>query len=600
MMAFLLGLFVLLAGADAVRASWIVDQKKFHISAHGQTSCVECHDDIGEKGLHPDPGDINRKRTDFFRPDACLSCHDEVSDDLAQGRHGRKKRVDPAKYQYCIRCHKPHTQKRIGDDRIGKFVPGIPRSEQCGACHEKRAALPPPSDEDRACMKCHGLPDPASAAGVEKTAAFCFHCHARGDSPAQKMTGKHVPLMDPRQYAGTPHAGIACTRCHPSAVRFGHTDQKLGNCLSCHHPHDEKTAHDAHTGVACGACHLPGIQPVRLPGSGRIGWRRIRFSEKPGAVHQMVTDAGETSCRRCHFKGNRLGVPAMVLPAKGILCMPCHPATFSVGDAVTVIALAVFLLGIFGTLAWWFSGSVTPGKDEGIFLKFIRLKWAALRNIFSPRIWGILKALVLDVLLQRRLYRRSRARWFFHALIFYPFVIRFSWGMVALIGSLWSPPWPIAWAMLNKNGPVPAVIFDLTGLLMLAGLGLAFLRGKFTMRSRLPGLPEQDRLALGLIAAVVVAGFVLEGMRIAMTGRPSGSGYAFIGYLISLAFWKSTFWTGIYGYMWYVHAVLTGAFIAYIPFSRLFHVIMAPVVLAMNAVPGHGRGEKSTTIASRR
>jgi nitrate reductase gamma subunit len=39
----------------------------------------------------------------------------------------------------------------------------------------------------------------------------------------------------------------------------------------------------------------------------------------------------------------------------------------------------------------------------------------------------------------------------------------------------------------------------------------------------------------------------------------------------------------VYGYVWYMHAILTGAFIAYLPFSRLMHIIMAPVVLAMNA-----------------
>jgi hypothetical protein len=32
-----------------------------------------------------------------------------------------------------------------------------------------------------------------------------------------------------------------------------------------------------------------------------------------------------------------------------------------------------------------------------------------------------------------------------------------------------------------------------------------------------------------------------------------------------------------------VHAIFTGAFVAYLPFSRMFHMIMAPVSLAINA-----------------
>jgi nitrate reductase gamma subunit len=37
--------------------------------------------------------------------------------------------------------------------------------------------------------------------------------------------------------------------------------------------------------------------------------------------------------------------------------------------------------------------------------------------------------------------------------------------------------------------------------------------------------------------------------------------------------------TNIYGYVWYVHAILTGVFIALIPFTRMIHIITAPVVL---------------------
>jgi nitrate reductase gamma subunit len=36
-----------------------------------------------------------------------------------------------------------------------------------------------------------------------------------------------------------------------------------------------------------------------------------------------------------------------------------------------------------------------------------------------------------------------------------------------------------------------------------------------------------------------------------------------------------------------VHAALTGAFIVYLPFSRLLHIILSPVVLALNAGTSH-------------
>jgi nitrate reductase gamma subunit len=127
--------------------------------------------------------------------------------------------------------------------------------------------------------------------------------------------------------------------------------------------------------------------------------------------------------------------------------------------------------------------------------------------------------------------------------------------------------------------------------MVVSGVILAFVRGWRKKSGQIATLPRQDGVALGLIAGIVVIGFILEGMRIAMTGRPSGSTYAFVGYWISTLFLDPPALTGIYGYIWYLHAILTGAFIAYIPFSRLLHIILAPVVLAMNSIDKHEHGK---------
>jgi nitrate reductase gamma subunit len=169
-----------------------------------------------------------------------------------------------------------------------------------------------------------------------------------------------------------------------------------------------------------------------------------------------------------------------------------------------------------------------------------------------------------------------------------PFVFRFSWGIVALISSLWFPEWTPTWAMLNKNDPVTAFLFDFTGVMVILGVLLAFFRGYLFRKEAVKGLPKQDRLALCLISGIVLFGFVLEGMRIAMTGAPGSASYAFIGYEISKLFFIPSGLTEAYGYIWYIHAILTGAMVAYIPFSRLLHIIIAPVVLSMNEVIAHG------------
>ena len=96
-------------------------------------------------------------------------------------------------------------------------------------------------------------------------------------------------------------------------------------------------------------------------------------------------------------------------------------------------------------------------------------------------------------------------------------------------------------------------------------------------------MPRHDRLASGLLGAIVGVGFVLEGMRIAMTGYPPGSAYAFVGDALSRFFFGVSGLEDTYGYVWYLHAGLTGAFVAYLPFSRMFHIVLAPVLLAVNA-----------------
>jgi len=155
---------------------------------------------------------------------------------------------------------------------------------------------------------------------------------------------------------------------------------------------------------------------------------------------------------------------------------------------------------------------------------------------------------------------------------------------VALMATRWAPArdWP--WAMLDKNNALHSVFFDVTGLMVIVGAAAAILRSASSPSAKLPTMPRHDRLASGLLGAIVGVGFVLEGMRIAMTGYPPGSAYAFVGDGLSRFFSGVSGLEDIYGYVWYIHAILTGIFVAYLPFSRMFHIVLAPVLLAVNAV----------------
>jgi len=66
----------------------------------------------------------------------------------------------------------------------------------------------------------------------------------------------------------------------------------------------------------------------------------------------------------------------------------------------------------------------------------------------------------------------------------------------------------------------------------------------------------QDYVILGLIGAILLTGFLVEGMRILLTALPLSAALpSFIGYPISLLLdLFSVRWEVVYPYGWYVHA----------------------------------------------
>ena len=539
--------------------SWLIDAARFHLSAHGQYSCATCHDSVADNAAHPDPRNVNQPPA---RPaEGCWVCHDTPRAGVAQDQHGHIKEQYAGQFRNCVSCHDPHTVIKAAD-RDSRHITAEKRpQEQCGGCHAARQELPKPAAEDARCLSCHQ----GGFVSRERAAALCLHCHGEGTSDAQIATARVAQAIDAADYRLTSHAGVPCATCHPSAAAYGHAHQAEGNCVPCHMPHYSQ-ARDPHVNVDCRACHVSGGRLALA--DGRVVRQRVAGAGLAARTHGLVRRPSRQDCERCHFEGNRLGASAMVLPAKSILCVGCHAATLSVNDAVTIPSAAVFLLGLGVAMSLWLSGA---GNRIG-----------GLKTVFSPRILWALESLLVDTVLQRRLLRQSAARWVIHSLIFLPFAIRFAWGSVALIAS-WTGAHG-AWfgALIDKNDPVTALLFDLTGLSVLVGVCAAVARGIATRRQRLPGLPGQDHWTLAAIGSVVAIGFVLEGMRMAMTSVSGGA--AFLGYAISRAFTAGPALAHAYGYVWYLHAALTGAFVAYFPFSRMFHIMVAPVALAVRAV----------------
>ncbi len=381
---------------------------------------------------------------------------------------------------------------------------------------------------------------------------LCVDCHTQ-----IKQDADHPPVED---------SNASCLECHETFTGFRQSSRDKVNCLNCHSRHDEKVSGDAHSDVPCKACHLQDFKPVRSIRNNSVEWRYEPVSGKEFNPHRLITEK-KKMCSRCHYKGNNLGAPEHVLPAKGIICMPCHTATLSAGGVPSITAMIIFLIGISGIIIMWCAAGRghIGSKEHGAFYPF--------------RIFG---ALIFDGIFQRRLFKASFTRWAVHGMIFFPLIIRFLWGIVALVLSLTEPQWRLTQAMLDKNNPVTGLVFDITGLLILAG-GCLMLLNKWMDRKKkngIKGLPKDNNFIQVLLGCIVITGFIAEGARIAMTGSPDGSQYAFIGHLVSRVF-MDYYLNGLYVYLWYTHAVLTAVFIACLPFSRMFHIFLAPLSLLL-------------------
>ena len=347
--------------------------------------------------------------------------------------------------------------------------------------------------------------------------------------------------------------GIApCERCHAEILEAIGLGEHMGEPL-------EQRANYSD----CAVCHDPHPE---------IAGPRV-------SVHQFSRFGSEQLCLKCHFHGNRAKASAMVLPPKGLICAACHISDFTVDDPVTIMALIVCVTGIIGLAVVWFSGNRDAVSAKGI-----------LKTVFSRRLFYAAKALISDAVLQRKLFRQSRIRWAIHALIFFPMLVRLGWGIfVAGIACL-VPDHPIISELMDKNHPVfGSLLYELTGWLIVTGIVLAVMRKIFSTEESLKGLSPQRHGIFYIFGGILFIGFLVKGMRIAMTGFPDGSETALFSYGIAKLFKQVDHLSELYGFVWYAHAVLVGLFVACLPFSRMFHIVMGPFVVFIQTLKRYSR-----------
>ncbi len=310
-------------------------------------------------------------------------------------------------------------------------------------------------------------------------------------------------------------------------------------------------------------------------------------------------------------------------------------------------ALAFFAAGMIYKASAWFRFS--PSVDAAEYPPRKRVV-SALRGIIltvlSPKVFTLLKVFLLDVVLQRRIFVRSPLGWFVHMSIFLGFmVLLFMHALSKYVASAFVSEY---YSTINPF----FFLRDLFGVLVLVGVVAALVR-RFTRKGLVPGANVMDVYALVILAVIMLSGVILEGAKMTshsvfsdmvdeyMVGgddeemqalesywvaefglvspdikAPAGkevlargreahemscaqchasnrsafAGYAFAktaGPVAAPALDAAATRAALY----YVHLLACLIGLAYLPFSKMFHVFSVPICLMANAVMKKGKSD---------
>ncbi|MEW6442436.1 MAG: respiratory nitrate reductase subunit gamma [bacterium] len=221
----------------------------------------------------------------------------------------------------------------------------------------------------------------------------------------------------------------------------------------------------------------------------------------------------------------------------------------------------VALSGVFASASIW-----SMGRSRSLHHP---VRWAAAARSF---LW--------EVVLGRRIWRQSRLRWAVFLLVSMGFV---SLAIVFAAMVVTRYLFVSSFFLTGAGGLVLDFLADLLGVAILAGCLLALLRRALGREVHLETEGEDVGILL-LLLFIVLTGFFLEAVRLAVVAPDPRTAASFVGFAAARALgaWELP-WVPIRFYVWVLHAVLVFALFAVLPFTKLFHVITCPVSVLATA-----------------
>ncbi|HVM09478.1 MAG TPA: heterodisulfide reductase-related iron-sulfur binding cluster [Acidimicrobiales bacterium] len=257
------------------------------------------------------------------------------------------------------------------------------------------------------------------------------------------------------------------------------------------------------------------------------------------------------------------------------------------------------LSGIFATLMGWHDDSeVTrevfeniPSAFKAIFYTVLSVLFVGVAYLFSQRAqnWergrpdrrelnarnakNRVDAYRAGVYMQTLM--RDGAAGLMHSLIYFPFLILFAVTTVLEINHQLPPSAKFLHGDVYK---AYSFVGDAAGVLFLVGIGWAMVRRYIQRPYRLKIKTRADHhIILSTFAVLGVTGFLAEGARIAIDGRPDFEKFSIIGYPLSAAFENLDAVHGWHQFFWVVHVLSFFAFLIILPTTQLRHMFTSPV-----------------------
>ncbi len=234
---------------------------------------------------------------------------------------------------------------------------------------------------------------------------------------------------------------------------------------------------------------------------------------------------------------------------------------------IAAIAVIIFFVGFWYRTRVWTTGRDTDDSLKG--LGALGLLWISISKLFS-----------VDCLFARRVFPRSKLRGIL--------LMGIMWGFILLfLGTVSRTVNHYVYHFLNgKVWQIFSLVLDAAGLFLLIGTVFGLLR-RYVWKPERIATSIQDGIFLFWLFLIILTGYIVEGTRIVVMKPPaldwSPVGYAF-GMITLMASGgnvgtlKSTNLS-----LWIAHMLLSLSFIAYIPFSKGFHIFASQITTFLAA-----------------